>query len=286
MIHYGLLILNALIMIGLPFLLGWTISRKRQMTWGLFAIGGATFVMSQVGHIPFNLAVLPAIQRVAAGLPEQGELILVAAFLGLSAGVFEEGARFLVFRHWVTGARSWGTGLMLGAGHGGTEAIILGLLALLNASFFVAFDLDYLSFPAEQQASVRMALDAVAASPWYMLLLGAAERVSALMLHLSLSLLVMRGFLPGRRPLFWLALAVLWHAAVDATAVMALNQLSALVTEAIIAVFGLLSVILVFHFRAPEPVEPEPPPLPEVGPARPIDLPLSQERIDDSRYFS
>jgi uncharacterized membrane protein YhfC len=285
MIQYGLLLLNALLMIGLPFVLGWYISRKRRMSWGLFAIGGVTFVMSQVGHIPFNLAVLPAVKWAVAGMPERGQLYVLAIFLGLSAGVFEEGARYLVYRYWATEARTWGGGLMIGAGHGGTEAIILGLLALLNASFFVAFELDYLSFPAEQQDVIRTAVDSISASPWYLLLLGAIERISTLVIHLSLSLLVLQGFLAGRRPVIWLALAILWHAAVDAAAVAAVNLIGALATEAIIAAFGLLSIAIVFYFRAPEPTETELPPLPEIGPVRPFDLPLSQERMDDSRYL-
>lgn len=284
MTSYGLLILNALLMIGLPFALGWFISRRRGMGWGLFAIGGATFIMSQVGHIPFNLAVLPAVNRMAALLPESAQLYFVAIFLGLSAGVFEEGVRYLVYRYWATDARSWGAGLMLGAGHGGTEAIILGVLALLNASFFIAFELDYLSFPSEQQEAVRTALDSISTTPWYMLLLGALERVSALAAHLSLSLLVMQGFLTGHRPARWLALAILWHALIDTTAVVAISLWGALPAEAIIAILGLLSMAIIFYLRQPEPVEPELEPLPEVGLARPLDLPLSRDGIDESRY--
>src|SRR5687767_2247954 len=102
-------------MIAMPLLLGRLLAAWRKVSWGLFAIGAATFILSQIGHIPFNLVVQPMIGRASAGLSQQGQLIVMALFLGLSAGLFEESARYLTYRYWATDARTWGKGMMLGA---------------------------------------------------------------------------------------------------------------------------------------------------------------------------
>ena len=46
--------LDALLMIGFPLWLARLIYRRRRPSWGLFMMGGATFILSQVGHIPFR----------------------------------------------------------------------------------------------------------------------------------------------------------------------------------------------------------------------------------------
>ena len=46
-------ILNFTIMIALPFGLALILVRKLRAGWRLFGIGAATFVISQVFHIPF-----------------------------------------------------------------------------------------------------------------------------------------------------------------------------------------------------------------------------------------
>ena len=71
--------------------------------------------------------------------------IIYAVFLGLSAGVFEETARYLTYRFWAKDARSWSRGLMLGAGHGGSEAILVGALAAVNFVALLAACLLYTS---------------------------------------------------------------------------------------------------------------------------------------------
>ena len=79
---YLLLTLNFLLMIGLPIALGVVLARRLKQRWGLFGVGAVTFVLSQVGHIPFNALAF----RGAQAWPPA----VVALALGLSAGVFEE----------------------------------------------------------------------------------------------------------------------------------------------------------------------------------------------------
>ena len=280
---YFLLSLNFLLMIAMPLALGWFIARRRGASWRLFGIGAVTFIAAQVFHIPFNFLV----DR-SGILPEDlsivTNLVIVALFLGLSAGVFEEGARYLAYRYWARDARTWGKGLMLGAGHGGVESIIVGLLGGINFVALAAMRSGALleQMPAEQLPLVEAQIEALFATPLHLALLGAVERIFALTAHLALSLMVMQVFTRGR--IRWLLAAILWHTLLNAVAVFAINTWNAVVTEALIGVIALLSLGLIFWLREPEPIEEELEPLPEAGPAPPLAAKVTEEAPDRSRY--
>jgi uncharacterized membrane protein YhfC len=205
--------------------------------------------------------------------------------LGLSAGVFEEGARYLTYRYWAKDARTWGKGLMLGAGHGGIEAIIFGAIAGANFVFLLGFRAGFFQslIPAEQSAEIALAAEILFNSPWYDLLLGAFERFFALLLHLSLSLMVMQVFTRGA--LIWLLIAIGWHALVNAGSVFALEIYGPYVTEGLVALAGVISLLVIFALKEPEPIAPSPKDLPEAGPAPPVEVPVSETKIDDSKYY-
>src|SRR5687768_15821832 len=96
--------LNALLMIGLAVVLGVFLARRYEVPARLWWVGAATFVLSQVGHLPFN-----ALFQNGAALPlPEGpwRVPLLAMALGLSAGLFEETTRYLVYRFWIPRART------------------------------------------------------------------------------------------------------------------------------------------------------------------------------------
>ncbi len=285
-----LLFLNFALMLVMPVVLAGFIASRRPADWGLFGIGAATFVLSQVGHIPFNALVLGRWQVDTAVTLN---LLALAIFLGLSAGLFEEVARYLIYRTWARRARSWGQGLMLGAGHGGIEAIILGGLGFYGLMQLVMFQNQpalLTALPVEQLASVQAQLAQLDASPWYMLLVGALERVFALTFHLAASVLVLQAFL--RRHIVWLVAAILWHALLDAAAVFTLlymtprlgQETAMLLTEIVIGVLALVSLGIIFWLKTPEPAAAEPEPLPAVGPVRPEEMPPTEELLERSKY--
>jgi uncharacterized membrane protein YhfC len=279
--------LNALLMIGFGLALGAFVARRWNQPWGLFGIGAVTFVLSQVAHIPFNSLVLNALfTRLGWTDPASvGTLVGVAASLGLSAGVFEESARWLMFRLWARKARRWEEALMIGAGHGGIEAILLGGLAVYALIQVLALQGTDLAsvVPADQVETARLQVEAYWAAPWYAALLGALERVLALCLHLSLSVLVLQAFV--RRRWIWLFLAIGWHAFVDGAAVAASQVVGPYWTEALIGVFALLSLAIVAALRDSAGKTPQAGAAPVSRP--PIgrqDEPPSVERLDDSRF--
>src|SRR6188768_4001091 len=91
--------LNALGMIAMPILLAFYVTRKFSLPWRLIFAGGMTFIVSQIFHIPFlygltamfNAGVLPTI-------PVAWRSLFNAVLLGLLAGIFEETARWILFK--------------------------------------------------------------------------------------------------------------------------------------------------------------------------------------------
>jgi uncharacterized membrane protein YhfC len=275
---------NFLLMIIMPLVLARFIARRRRVGWGLFAMGAVTFIASQIGHIPFNWLVLQRFALLPADTAVLSNLIILALFVGLSAGVFEEGARYLTYRYWATEARTWGKGLMLGAGHGGAEAIILGLLGGVNFVVLAAMRngafLDQI--PAEQLPLLEAQLTTMFTAPWYSVLLGAAERLFALSAHLAMSLLVMQVFTRGQ--IRWLFASILWHTLLNAAAVIAVSTWNVYITEAIVGLMALFSLAIIFRLRTPEPVAAAIEPLPTAGPARLAPGEVTAEMLERSRY--
>src|SRR5258707_6915590 len=133
--------LNFLLMMGLPFVLAAFLARRLGLRWGLFWVGAVTFIASQIVHLPLNavLGGLGLIKPATAGWP----LVVFAVVLGLSAGLCEELARYLVLLFWLKRDRSWRAALMFGAGHGGVESFIFGVIAAIGTiNIFVLRNVD------------------------------------------------------------------------------------------------------------------------------------------------
>ncbi len=255
-----LLTLNSLLMIALPLGLGVYLSRRLEVGWRLWGIGAATFVLSQVGHIPFNALFTRLFDVGALPRPPQAyALLFTALFLGLSSGLWEETFRYGAYRWFVRDARAWPQGLMLGAGHGGIEALILGLLAFVTLSRMIALNGADLAgaVPAEQIPLVQQQIAAYWSTPWYLALLGAVERVFAILFHLTASLLVLQVFLRGQ--IRWLWLSVLWHATLNAVTVL-VSAYGALAAEGVLALLSLVNVALLVTLCRRSPVQLSAPP--------------------------
>lgn len=205
---------NALLILVLPFVAGAVLVRRLGRPWPLFFAGGTVFVLSQVVHIPVNLAVF----RFGPPLPDAWRPWLLPLLLGLSAGLHEEGARWLALRSWSRDLRDGRSGLLWGAGHGGIEAVIVGLIALL-AAFNVAVLMDPLALERLGPSKVAPLLAALWDQAWYMPFLGLVERVFVVPCHVAWAMLVTASVVRGT-PWGWLT-ALLWHAGLDAGAVAA-----------------------------------------------------------------
>lgn len=142
---------------------------------------------------------------------------LFATYGALAAGFFEEIGRYLGFRLLLPRNRARVDGIALGIGHGGIEAILIGVIGgIQSLSFANMLNNGTLGtllgdkLPAETyNGLVATLID----TPYYMYLLGGFERVVAVMIHIVLSLLVLYSLRRGKS--LFLLYAILIHAAID-----------------------------------------------------------------------
>lgn len=239
------------LMLLLPLFIGWWLRRRYGAGWALFGIGALTFIASQVVHLPVNWALgLLGGGRSVALWP----LVWMALVAGLTAALSEEGARYLVLRFWLKRARGWHDALQFGAGHGGVEAIIVGLLAILSlASMILLATVDpaALGVPASDAGQVQAAVSLYWGMPWYTPLYGGLERVFAITFHIALAVLVMRSV--TRRQIGYLVAAIALHTAVNAWAVWAAATLDVFWVEGGLGLFALLALAIIWQLREPAP---------------------------------
>ena len=180
-----------------------------------------------------------------------GNVWLYAIYGGLLAGVFEESGRFLAFKTVLRNRRENDcNALMFGAGHGGFEAFVV-LAGSMSASLMLA---DMVNsgqvgsvvggLPAEMITGVEATLAAFVATGPVDYLLGVIERLIAVALHISLSVLVWFAAKDRiRLSLFPLAIGI--HAAVDS--LVALGPAHGASTMQIEFIFAILTALIAYY---------------------------------------
>jgi len=282
---------NALLMIILPIGLGIYWTRRYKLGWRLWWLGGMTFILSQVGHLPFNWLASNLFNTGVLPLPDESwRLIFNALFLGFSAGLWEEGFRLAAYYLWARDTRTWPKAVLLGAGHGGIEAILLGGLVLLTLFQMVALynaDLPGL-VPADEVETLQNLIGSYWGTPWHLSLLGAVERVFALLTHMALSVIVWQVL--RREQIRWLALAIGWHALTNAVAVYTMGRWGPYAAEGVLALVALLDLLILKAFYSP-PKSHQPEGQGEIPashePVKAQDLPpveITAEKLDETRY--
>jgi uncharacterized membrane protein YhfC len=239
-IAVGLSVSAAVALLGPPAL-GLVLWRRLSAPPLAWALGAATFFVSQVVlRLPWQV---PLGLWVAKQSPGPAAQTAWLAFSALTAGLFEETGRWVAFRFaWrprtATGA------LMLGAGHGGVEAMLLvGLNLAVSAVLFVGLSKGVtLGLPEDALATVRAQFAKLTPS---LALAAGLERLSSMAVHCGLSLLVLQAF--TRRSAWWLVAAIAFHAASNLAGVVALKGLGVWPAELVIAAFALAALAWTVH---------------------------------------
>jgi ABC-2 type transport system ATP-binding protein len=230
-----------LMVAGPPLAAVWVRARSRA-PWRLFGLGALSFVASQAVHLPL----LHAFAGPLAAAP----LGARALALGLAAGLCEEPARYAMLRLARVDVRRGRDVVFAGLGHGGVESMLLGALvahALVRA----------LSVPAEAPDLARAEAALTLGAPAWLRLVAALERGLAVLFHVGATLVVAEAV--RTRNLGFLALAVLFHAALDGAAVYVAQRAGVLHAEGIALLGGALGLALVLASRRRDAREPRAP---------------------------
>lgn len=239
-------------MIVLPAAFAWLLVRRLSTPLALLLIGAATFLAAQALRLPLLQGLTSLFA--SGALPAPGPAYQTAfniAILSLTAGLFEEGARYLAYRHVIPKARSWNAAVTFGAGHGAVESIVLGgLMGLEFATMLSLGTPGAAPLPGQSpEEHARLAEQAAHywATPWYLPLLGAAERAFAICFHLAMAVVVLEAV--KKSSLMWLAGAMAAHAAANATAVAALTRFGPVAAEIAVGLIAAVALYVLFRLR-------------------------------------
>jgi uncharacterized membrane protein YhfC len=245
----ALLALSALLTNLGAVVAGGVVHRRAAVPGRYWFYGALTFLVSQlVIRLPLqhhlNAMVVP---RIGAS-----RLAMTAWFAldALSAALFEEGGRWLLFRFLPPSRRTFGTAVMCGLGHGGFESIALvGLPVLLllvaqmsvltGSPFWLPWDLHVLVL----KDLGTLGPGAVCA--------GFVERAVVIPVHVAASVLVMKSFADSKRR--WLLLAVAGHFALNSIGLGGALQIirwthNVLAGQIAQVPFGVLAILVIRYF--------------------------------------
>lgn len=220
--------ISALTGIILPIVLLIYFRKRFKMGVKPFFIGCATFIvfaliLEQIAH--------RVILTSNIGATIQNNIWLYGIYGGLMAGLFEETGRFFVFKTIMKkDLNSNDNALMYGAGHGGVEVFFIlvfsmvsniVLSVMLNTGATTQFT-SSITDEAQLQA-LYQSFELLSTTPSGDFLMSIVERIAAVAIHISLSVLVWFA-VKNRRKYFWLfPLAILFHTLVNAIAVILAN---------------------------------------------------------------
>lgn len=251
---------SALLSIGVPVCLLIFFHKKYSAKIAPALVGAAVFVLfamvlEQVMHY---LVLRPGADGSIALKQRPIWFMLYGSF---AAGIFEETARYLSYRLLHRKYDGVRTALSYGVGHGGIESILIGGIAMVSSLVVAIMAGSGGASALTQNAALAAQVQTLATVPPYMFLMSGIERMLALAIQISLSVLVFYSVYASRK--LWLyPAAILLHAAIDAPA--ALMQTGVLnnvfVLEGMVLAFAVCLVALAVytHKRLKPAPEPEP----------------------------
>lgn len=234
-----LMAVDAVLGIAVPVCLAIWLMRKYRARLSTILIGAGTFIV-------FALVLESIMHQLVLKGPNgpaiMGNTLLFAVYGGLAAGVFEETGRFLSMKFLLKKEPSTALpGIAYGIGHGGAEMLIIfGITMISNfvVSALINAGLSGILFakvPEDAAAQLQAQLNQLQTVGAGTLLIGLWERISALVLHLGLSMLVWVAVRKGGKWLWLFPAAVALHAIVDAGVVMLQKSVGMVPLELIVS---------------------------------------------------
>ena len=241
------MIFSVLLSLGFPFGLIIYMYRKKLFSFKAMGIGIIIFILfSQILESLLNRYVL--LDNVGTSTLLNHQPWLYATYGAFAAGLFEEVGRYVAMRWVLVKERSWSDGISYGLGHGGMEALLIGVLGSVS-SITLATMINTGKFQAMvNSTSAKSTLLALKSNlihlPPFMFALSGLERVFALTIQLALSLIVLYGV--RHQKIRFLFLAILLHAVVDfLPGLSQAAKLNIWLVEAILLVFAIIAGVFV-----------------------------------------
>lgn len=199
--------------------------RRFELPYALLSVGVLTYILSLIAQYV-------SVRFLDSGL--LGILPVGALALGLLAGFTEEFARLFGFQYLARSTVTRPQALMIGAGHGITETIYAGFLA-------VGLGLSLLGYGNDRPDDLAALLSGAVAE--------SLNGILPVVMHMALSWVVLQIFLRGQ--LYWLFYAVFFHAVAEIMAIL-LGPEHMWMVVGWRTLITLLSMIMIIRLRQPQ----------------------------------
>ena len=245
------MVIALLVSVGFPIGLMIYFRKKYAISIKAVVIGGLTWIVfSQILEKILHVIVLKTTQIMT--FP-----IVFVLYGALAAGVFEEVGRYIFYKIFLKGKTEWKDGVAFGIGHGGIEAIFLGLIlniqyisfaTMINLGTFVQLSGQ---LPAEAMDQLKASL--LQMTP-FTATLGGIERIFAIIGQICLSLIVLYGIKNNKK--IYLLLAILAHAFIDILP--GLYQVKIItnlfMVEVVLMAVAIVAFVLIKRFKSQFPI--------------------------------
>ena len=230
----------------------------RRLSGGVsvWAWGGVAFVLSQAARLPVLTIINALVIGAVAPTPGSGSWFTAVLIASFTAGIFEEGSRAFILSKAARYVRTERGGVAFGLGHAGIEALIFTLVPSVAALLLLGSIADgsaYDNLPPESLAQLETAITFLGSQDVATSLLAFTERLFATLLHVVLSLYVVRAVAQSsdRGSLIRaLVFPVLLHGTANLVTVLLLPAVGILVAE---VVFAAITVAAAIHYLRTRP---------------------------------
>jgi uncharacterized membrane protein YhfC len=235
---------------------GFVVARRLSGGISVWAWGGVAFVLSQAARLPVLTIINALVIGAVAPTPGSGSWFTAVLIASFSAGIFEEGSRAFILSKAARYVRTERGGVAFGLGHAGIEALIFTLVPSVAALLLLGSIADgsaYDNLPPESLAQLETAITFLGSQDVVTSLLAFTERLFATLLHVVLSLYVVRAVTQSsdRGSLIRaLAFPVLLHGTANLVTVLLLPAVGILVAE---VVFAAVTVAATIHYLRTRP---------------------------------
>ncbi len=216
------LAITVVLMIAIPvlFLVYWRRRHKGQTNISWLIAGAVGFIVSaRVLELGVHYLCIVADNAVSRFI--NGNVAAYVLYGITMAGVFEEFGRYVIMKLVLRKNRTRENAVMYGIGHGGIEILTVLLpsiitylvVAVLFSTGNVENALSALKITEENASAALPAVQAAASFNYTMMFLNIIERLSAMFLHIGLTVIVYHGVIKAKRG--FLLLAIILHMLMD-----------------------------------------------------------------------
>ncbi|MFA5406353.1 MAG: YhfC family glutamic-type intramembrane protease [Candidatus Nanoarchaeia archaeon] len=188
-----------MILIGLLTIIYWRTKHKSKLI--LFAWGGLLWFMAIMLKSVLDYTVMPYFYEFINNLWPAALLVIASITLGLRTGFFESGISYLMLKGKLK-KPSWNDTIAIGIGFGASEAILFGVLSLIN--MLVLMNPAFMSTLSEVELTM---LEAQLSQNTIIVVAAWLERFFALLVHVFATALVIKALTKSKKKFLWWSIA-------------------------------------------------------------------------------